>query len=109
VIKEYSHGGDKTDFRSPSRCGELSLEVQTCTRCSCRIHPDEGRCVLVEQRRGEHVPVWLCRRCYAETERLKPYLKTWMPMAVVILVFGVGILMIEFIAVGIARLLTNLF
>jgi len=88
---------------------ESGAEHQVCARCARPADAVSGRVVVVERGRGRHDMLWLCAACHEEAEKTAPRLKTWVPMAIVILVLGVGILVIEFIAVGIARLLTGAF
>lgn len=95
-------------WRCP-HCGELPFDIRKCKKCSRQEHVRAGRFVVYDQGTGGHVSAWICSLCYAEEERLRPYLRTWVPTAVVVLLLVVGILVVEFIAVAIVTLWSILF
>ncbi len=85
-------------------CGQRMFDVRQCARCSETLPCDRGVFVHLEKVSTQQTPVWVCMPCYREVEKLKPQLKTWVPLAVIILILGVGVLVAEFIATSLVAL-----
>ncbi|MBE0466656.1 MAG: hypothetical protein IBX71_05455 [Candidatus Desulforudis sp.] len=105
--------GESADFRTMDRleqcphCGEFPFDLRRCAKCSREEHVQAGQFVAYDRDYG--VPAWVCSACCAEEEKLRPYLRGWVPMAAILLILVVGVLVVEAIAVGLVTLWNVLF